>query len=85
MNIHIHIEHIVLDGIQLDAQERDELRLSMQSELSKLIANGTSDFSPARSMHVARRATSDVQCHDRSAEELGRQIAHAVYGGLGHG
>jgi len=85
MNINVHIERLVLDGISISANQRPLLQAAIESELTRLLATnglaphllsgGAMPHAPAGSMQLAA---------DSKPTHLGQQIAQAVYGGIGH-
>lgn len=85
MNINLHIERLVLDGVTIEPQQRLRLQQAMQSELTRLLANGelSADFSGGLS--VPRLTVPSIQLPaGNHPVQLGQQIARAVYGGIGH-
>lgn len=84
MNINLHIERLVVDGLPLEQRQGPLLRAAVQQELTHLLADGhlvaqlgaggASAFVNGGSMPLTERP---------SPGRLGEQIAAAVYGGLG--
>ena len=80
MNINLHIESIVLDGIDVSRRDRPLLQEAIQSELSQLLA--TQGFSPG-TLAQAQLVTNPIQLADQNQPaQLGQQIATSVYQGL---
>jgi hypothetical protein len=84
MNINLHIERLVLEGVDVPRHEHPRLQAAVAAELTRLLA--TSDIG-LESMQ--RSAVSSVQggsieaTHDDPAElggQIARAIMHAVYG-----
>jgi hypothetical protein len=85
MNVKVHIERLVLEGLPVGPQDGARVRAAVTAELEHLI--GTQGVSThlrsggavpelrAASMHLGERTT---------PRRLGRQIARAIYGGLGN-
>jgi len=84
MNVTIHIDRLVLDGLHVEQRQGPAWQLAIEQELAHLLADGGS---PARkrtggavprlnagAMHMSQRADATV---------LGKQIIAAVRGGLG--
>lgn len=84
MNINLHIERLVLDGIPLSPGERPLLQAAVEAELTRLLASGSlSDtLQPGGEFYNVRTAGIQL-ANDGSAASLGEQIAGAVYGGIG--
>jgi len=77
MNINLHIESIVLDGIDLSRRDRPLLQEAIQSELSQLLA--IQGFSP-RTLAQAQLVTNPIQlANQNQPAQLGQQIATSVY------
>jgi hypothetical protein len=84
MNINIHIERLILDGLPITHSQRPLVQASVEAELARLLATdglasrlqagGALPNIPGGSIHL----TSDGNPH-----KLGQQIAQAVYGGIG--
>jgi hypothetical protein len=84
MNIRVNIERLVLDGFTLAVGQRAQLQAALETELGRLLARG--GISPeARSGGAvpSLRAPSIQVSRDGSPSRLGKQIARAVYGGIG--
>ncbi|MFO0699071.1 MAG: hypothetical protein U0236_07565 [Nitrospira sp.] len=85
MNINLHIERLVLDGLDLTPEQRPILQAAVETELTRLLASGGVRESLRRGGAFSRANTADLQLrNDRSPTRLGEQIAEAVYGGIGH-
>jgi hypothetical protein len=85
MNINVHIERLVLDGIAIPAHQRPLLQAATEAELARLLAiNGLAPhlLSGGAMPHVP---VGSIQLAAGSKPaQLGQQIAQAVYGGIGH-
>jgi hypothetical protein len=76
MNIRLHIERVVIEGLPADAAQ---VRASLEAELARLISqNGLSPELHQRGAVASLRG--DALRPDRN---LGRGIARSVYGGIG--
>jgi hypothetical protein len=82
MNITVHIERLVLDGVPVAPADRPVLQAALESELGRLLRTGRlpADLSSAAVPGVAggdvRLAASDT------AARTGRRIAGSVHAGL---
>lgn len=82
-NIQLHIDRLVLDGVDLSQRERQQLRASIESELVRLL--GERGLHPGLSGGMAVPTLVATQVHlGLPAQQLGQQIAASVYGGIGH-
>lgn len=84
MNVRLHIERLILDDLPLRGSQRGLVQMAVEQELARLIevngvgqdtmAGGARASVPQAVMHMAEGA---------SPVQLGRQIAQAVYQGIG--
>ncbi len=84
MNVNLHIERLILDGLELDPAKRDSFKSAIESELTDLLTAG--GVGPTLSAGVAMprvEGTSIQPPPDNSPHQLGRQIAGSIYGGIG--
>ena len=85
MNIDLHIERLVLGGLDIAPEQRPVLQAAVERELSRLLTEGGLSPSLAQGVAVPRLSASDMQLTSvNSPTELGQQIAQSVYGGIGH-
>jgi hypothetical protein len=85
LNVQVHIERLVLDGMDLPHAQRLLLQAALEAELGRLLAEGglrmdllSGDQRPALEAGEVRLAS------ENPPERLGEQIARAVYTGLGN-
>lgn len=83
MNVNLHIERLILDGLEVEPAKRDSLKSGIESALSDLLtAGGVGSQLPA-SAAVPRIEGPSIQLQpDHSPHQLGRQIAGSIYGGI---
>jgi hypothetical protein len=84
MKIRLHIERLILDGVTLSAAERPRLQAAVEMELGRLlgergIANG---LESGVAIDAVRGGTVQLP-REVSGTGLGKQVALAVYGGIG--
>ena len=80
MNINLHIEKLLLDGIDLPRRHRPRLQASVEAELKRLLADsGRLDtWTPRLQLRAG-----DLQLGEtRDPDQLGVQIAESVYGAM---
>lgn len=82
MNVRLHVDRLVLDGIDVPYAARGALRAALEQELARLIANGGLSPSLAGGAAVPSLRAAEIPI-DGSPGRLGVAIAGAVYGGLG--
>jgi hypothetical protein len=83
MDVNLHIERLVLEGIDLDPAQRPALQAALEAELGRLIAEGGMGGLAAGGAVPAIKAGGFEMSGDGNPSQLGRQIAGAVYGGIG--
>jgi hypothetical protein len=84
MNVRLHIDRLVLDGLDVGEADRPRLQAAIEQELSRLI--GAGGISPELAGGVALpsvRAPQIALAPDAKPAQLGAAIAGAVYGGVG--
>ncbi|MGD8791841.1 MAG: hypothetical protein PVF47_04755 [Anaerolineae bacterium] len=81
--IRVHVERLVLDGLAVAPGEGPALQAAVEAELAQLLAEG--GLAPHLSAGGARPYARGgmVRAGGDSAAGLGRQIARAVYVGIG--
>lgn len=84
MNIRLHIERLILDGVALSAAERPHLQAAMEMELGRLLEERgiASGLESGVALDSVRGGAVQLG-HHPSGKGLGRQVARAVYGGIG--
>ena len=84
MNISIHIERLILDGLPIAQRDRVRLQSAIEEELARLLTAG--------SLVIDLRTSGTLSCLTGGTLELtnkedphllGQRIAHAIYGGIG--
>ncbi|WP_167759775.1 hypothetical protein [Massilia horti] len=83
MNIELHMERLVLDGVDLPPWERRQLQAAVEAELSSLLGDGklVSGLAVrARLQQLAGQAIELAPGCDPA--RLGRQIAQSVFGSI---
>ena len=84
MSVRLHIDRLVLDGIDVRHADRPHLQSAIESELARLIAAG--GLSPELAGGIAMPSVRAPQIALKAGAkpaQLGAAIAGAVYGGVG--
>lgn len=85
MNINLHIERLVLNGLEIPPEQRPVLQAAVETELSRLLTEGGLSPRLAQGIAVPRLSVQDIQTtRANNPTQLGHQIAQSVYGGIGH-
>lgn len=82
--IRLHIERLVLDGVAVAPGDSPKLRIAVERELTRLV--GTRGLAPEMRSGGAVDSVRGGVVHLEPAgtpARLGRQVASAVYGGIG--
>ena len=85
MNVRLHIERLVLDGLALERGQEHTLRAALEAELTRLIADGGA-ASLASAENVPRLSAPNIETAGEGGGDtahLGRQIARSVYDSFG--
>jgi hypothetical protein len=83
VNVSLHIDRLVLEGIELDAAQRPVLQAAVEAELGRLLAQGGLGSLAAGGAVPSVRAGGFEMSGEGNSAQLGKQIAGAVYGGIG--
>jgi hypothetical protein len=81
MNVNLHIERLVLDGLDTSASDGDRISDAVQRELARLIGRGTSPVPSSMSIATVRSAPVALT-RGAGAPAIGEAVAHSVYGEL---
>lgn len=84
MNINLHIERLVLDGVDIAPGQRHLLQASVETELTRLLTDRGLAANLAQSVALPRLSTNGMRLMGNNPTQLGQQIAQSVYGGIGH-
>ena len=88
MNINLHIDRLVLDGVNIPPGQRHLLKASIEAELGRLLSKGGLSSEIASGGTLATVPAKGFQLSSSSGAgntpaQLGRKIAQSVYGGIG--
>lgn len=81
MNVTISIDRLIVEDVAVD--DRDLLRLSFERELARLVAEAGTERLPAGGALASMVAPRIEVAAGTPSVDLGRQIAGAVFGGMG--
>ena len=84
MNIKLHIERLILEGVDILPSQRHLLQTSLETELTRLLADGGLSPSLAGGVALPHVTASSIQLvGGNNPAQIGQQIAQSVYGGIG--
>jgi len=84
MNINLHIDRLILDGVDIAPNQRHLLQASITAELTQLLSNGGLASHLTEGGALARLSTDSIHITGNNPTQLGQQVAQSVYGGIGH-
>jgi hypothetical protein len=85
MNINLHIERLILDGLLIEANQGALVKAMLEAELTHLLeAQGLSVALQAGGAMPSLRAAAIELNELNNPEQVGSQIARAVYAGIGN-
>jgi hypothetical protein len=83
MNLHLHIDHLVLEGLPVREEHGAAVRAALEAELTRLLAGGGVPPLLRDGGAYAAVRTGDIQLNgNESPAALGQQIGRAVHGGI---
>lgn len=83
MSVHLHIEHLVLEGLPVEVGDGGSVQAAVETELTRLLADGA--LGPGLFAGGARPSVASEDIHltgNETPATLGRQIGQTVYGGM---
>ena len=84
MNINLHIERLILDGLAVAPAHRALVQAAVEAELSRLLTAGGLHASLQSGIALPSVRAGALQLNaDSNPKQIGQQIARAVYGGIG--
>lgn len=83
MDINLHIERLVLDGLDLSTGQSELLQATVTHELTQLFNHGGLEPRLVNGATLNKVTTRNIQLNDSNAQSIGQKIAQSVYGGIG--
>lgn len=84
MNISVHIERLILDGLPIAQRDRARLQAAIEEELYRLLAAGSLAIDLRAAAMLPRLTGGPLELNgNEDPRLLGKRIAQAVYGGIG--
>lgn len=83
MNINLHIERLVLDGVNISPIQRQALQASITTELTRLLSNGGLAANLAQGVALPKLSASGIHMTGNNPAKMGQVIAQSLYGGIG--
>ena len=83
MSINLHIERLILEGLSPSHTQGSLIGAAVETELARLLSTGGLGSSLQSGGAWPSVPVSVIQLTATKPAQLGQQIAHAVYGGIG--
>ncbi len=83
MNIKLHIDRLILEGLPVGATDGPGVRSAVESELTRLLTIGGVSESLQSGAIPQIRADALRYSEHSDPKQLGQQIARSLYGGIG--
>lgn len=84
MNITLHIDRLILNGVNISHRQRHLLQASVQTELARLLAEGGVSLGLVSGGALPLASVKGIQsANGDDPVQLGRQIVQSLYGGIG--
>ena len=84
MNITIHIERLILDGLPIAHRDRPRLQSAIEEELTSLLVYGSLVIDLSTPGTLSRLTGDTLEfIGDEEPYRLGKRIAQSIYGGIG--
>ena len=84
MNVKLHIERLVLDGVTIAPGEHHLVQASVEAELTRLLTDGGLSPSLAQGTALPRISADAFQLINNNPTQIGQHIAQSVYEGISH-
>jgi hypothetical protein len=85
MNLHVHIERLILDGLPLTRDQGAGVQAAVEMELSRLLGTGPGEISPELraggampSVRAAALSLADTNCPTQIGHRIARTLANTL-------
>jgi hypothetical protein len=84
VNIELHIERLILDGLQVEPRNCSHLQAAAEAELTRLLTADGLRSELSSSSNLRSLGAGEIHVTSQTpVAELGNHIARAVHGGIG--
>lgn len=85
MKINLHIERLVLEGIDVPAGPKQSLQTAVQAELLRVLSAAAPEYRPRQDLQAERLQVEPIQLNTTfDAKDFCFQVASTVSGGIFH-
>ena len=82
MNINLHIERLVLEGVDISVDEHKALQQNIIAELTQTLSSDSVAIDRCSGLFQAHTKVSEIQLGKDKLVRLGSDIAQALYRGI---
>jgi hypothetical protein len=84
MNINLHIERLILDGLNIGPDQGSFVKAAVETELSRLLSEGglASGLQSGGALPNIRAGSLELNGNENPSR-LGQEIARSIYSGIG--
>jgi hypothetical protein len=84
MNINLHIERLILDGLPIEARQGALLKEAVEVELTRLLEQSGLSANLQMGITVPSLTAPSIQLNtEKNPTKIGQQIGQAIYKGVG--
>ena len=84
MNIHLHIERLILDGLPMERNQAAHVQAAVEAELTRLLRENGLAVSLHAGGAIPSIGASTIRLGDSNPAHMGNKIAQSVYSGIGN-
>ena len=85
MNINLHIDRLIVDGVDIAPGQGRVLQASVTTELTRMLSEGGFSSGLSEGNALSRTTTDVIRLNEgNNPMQIGQQIAQLVYGGISH-
>jgi hypothetical protein len=85
MNINLHIERLILDGLPMERHQAPSVQAAVEAELTRLLSeNGLAADLQSGGTIPSIRANGIQSTAGSTPRQIGTQVAQSVYSGIGN-
>ncbi len=84
MNINLHIERLVLDGLPINPRQGALVQTALQDELTQLLSGGELAHDLQSNVALPGVKADPIQSVSSNPNQLGQQVARSIYSGIGN-
>lgn len=83
MKLNLHIERLVLNGVDIQPGQHHVLQSAVTNELNRMLTERGISPELAKGATLHQVPADNIHLINNNPDQIGQQIARSVYGGLG--